>query len=214
MVTIIHKRFGVTVEFDYYYLGYGIMGAHPEVPRIKWESIYCVIGYPKPYKVFSDKYGITVGFEDKKDDCIYVEVVSTNNEWEYRYFLEKMVNYLKRKYGAIGGESWCSISKDEAYQNHYSSYMSCRTIANKVNIDWFEQDDYEHILVANDFLNKVLIPDGSEQRQIWDALLKLRLQWDKNGKFNLTGSHGYNILYNHMIEMYPIKSDMNKSSEK
>lgn len=212
MDSLTHRKWGVRVEFDYY-CGNGIMGAHPVAPRIKWESIYCVIGYPKTYKVFSVKYGITVGFEDKKNDYKFVEVLSTNNEWEYRYFLEKMVSYLKRKYGAMGGDSWCSIFAEENMKNYYESYICCRTLADKVKIGWFEQNDYEHSLVATDFINKILILDGNEVSQIWDAILKLRLQTNKDGSFALNGSQGYHILYNHFIELQSVYMVKSKEEE-
>jgi len=200
---IIHRKFGVNVEFDFYCHN-GILGSHHEFPRIKWESINCVIGYLKPERIFRKNYGIIVAFKDKENHLAYYEVISTRNEWEFRYFLERTVSYLKNKYGAIGGESWCTIFEDESLKNYYNSYISCRILADKKQIGWFEQNDDEHILVATDFINKVLINDGTEAGQLWTAMEKTRLKINKDGSFTIRGSYGYDMLYNHYIEMQSI----------
>ena len=204
MESITHRKLGVRVEFDFY-CGNGIMGAHPKYPRIKWESIISIIGYQKEPGLFNHQYGITVGFVDKGNNVLYYEVFSTSNIWEYRYFLEKTVIYIKTKYGAIGGESWCTRPEanrpNEGENNYYLSYVCCRILADKVKIGWFEQNDYEHTLVATDFINKVLISDGTEASQIWTAMEKTRLKGNKDGSFAINGSYGYDILYNKYVEM-------------
>lgn len=199
MEAIIHRKFGVNVEFDFYCHN-GIIGSHHEFPRIKWESINCVIGYLKPKKKFQNNYGITVAFKNNEGHLVYYEVITTSNEWKFRYFIERTVLYLKKKHGAIGGESWCTIFEDENLKNYYNSYVCCRILADKKQIGWFEQNDYEHVLVANDFINKVLITNGTEANQLWTALEKTRFKINKDGS-PLNGSYGYDILYNHYIEM-------------
>lgn len=208
MEAIIHRKIGVKVEFDFN-CGHGILGSHPKFHRIKWESINCVIGYLKPERMFHKNYGITVAFQDKEDQLVYCEVITTSNEWEFRYFIERTVLYLKKKYGAIGGESWCTIFEDESLKNYYNSYIYCRALADKKRIGWFEQNDYEHVLVSNDFINKVLIANGTEANQLWTALEKTRFKINKDGLFVINGSYGYDILYNHYVEMQTIR-DRNK----
>jgi hypothetical protein len=207
MEAIIYRKFGVNVEFDFYRHS-GILKSHHKLSRIKWESINCVIGYLKPERIFHKNYGITVAFKDNEGHLAYYEVISTSNEWEFRYILEKTVLYLKKKYGAIGGESWCTIFEDENLRNYYNSYICCRVLADKKRIGWFEQNDYEDVLVANDFINKVLITDGTESSQLWTAMEKTRLQINKDGSFAINGSYGYQILYDHFIE---IQSARNKN---
>lgn len=203
MEAIIHRKFGVRVEFDFH-CDNGILGSHHKYPKIKWESINCVIGYVKPEIIFHKNYGITVAFRDKENQLVYYEVISTSNEWEFRYFLERTVLYLKKKYSAIGGESWCTIFEDENLRNYYNSYICCRVLADKNKIRWFEQNDYDDVLVAKDFINKVLITDGTEASQLWTAMEKTRLQIDKNGSFSINGSYGYQILYNHFMKMQSV----------
>lgn len=208
MEAIIHRKFGVKVEFDFYYHS-GILRSHPDFPQIKWESINCVIGYLKPQRIFHKNYGIAVAFRDKDDQLVYYEVISTSNEWEFRYFLERTVLYLKKKYNATGGESWCTIFEDENLRNYYNSYICCRVLADKKQIRWFEQNDYDDVLVANDFINKVLITDGTEASQLWTAMEKTKFQINKDGSFTIRGSYGHDILYNHFVEMQSIRN-MNK----
>lgn len=199
MNSIIHRKIGLRVEFDFY-LGNGILGAHKEFHKIKWESIVCVIGYPKPIKIFQNNYGISIGFKDKDLNLTYYEVLSTDSEWEYRYFLEKTVLYLKKKFSAIGGESWCSIFEDKKIANYYNSYILCRSLADNQQAIWFEQDDHDHINVANDFINKVLAIDGTEASQVWNAIEKTRFKANKDGSFDIVGTLGHQILYNQLLE--------------
>jgi len=206
MESITHRKFGVRVEFDFYRSN-GIFGAHPEFPKIKWESINCVIGYTKTLKIFYTNFGITIAFKDKDDNLIYCEVLSTNNEWEYRYFLERTVSYLKKKCAAIGGESWCTIFADERLSNYYNSYICCRTLADKQKIAWFEQNEFEHTLVANDFLNHVLVPDGTEVSQIWTAMEKTRFKINRDGSFDIVGTYGHDILYQRFLEMQSTRNE-------
>lgn len=211
MTRFIHRTFGQRVEFDFWNEN-GILGALADKRKIAWGAIVCVIGYPKSPGLFGPRFGITVAFQEQDGVIQYVEVLSTSNEWKYRYYLEKTVAYMCKKKAALGGETWCArpLNKDGSLEENdlFRSYVLCRIIADKSEIPVFEHSQEDEAAVALTFIGKRLIADGTEVSQLSRAIEETRFPF-----ISTLGSMGYNTLYDYRLRMINREAQQNHAPD-
>jgi hypothetical protein len=202
METLVHKRLGTTISFDFH--ASTIRGALPDGSPIAFENVVCVIGYLKP-GWFWPQYAIAVAFQDGHGDIAHCDVLTTNNEFEYRYFLEKTVARLRSEWGAIGGDSWCArvcnADKTLDHNDHFRAFRLCRMLADKLGSPWFEHTPTDEALVAITFIAKRLMPDGSELAQVSAAIKETGFGVQHDGSFSTFSSTGYRTLDDHRIRL-------------
>ena len=203
-MTLVHKRFGQTVRFDFW-CGNGILGAFGGNLSIAWNKIICAIGYSKQPGWFGARYGIAIGSQERDGEIQVGEVLCTGSEWQYRYFLEKTVLYLCNKMNALGGESWCArlLTPDGSLgeNDHYSSYVFCRIMADKLGVPWFEHSDEDEAVVATTYIRNKLVADGAEVTQLDQAIRQTRFAIQADGSISTLGSIGHRILDDHAIRL-------------
>ena len=196
-----HKSLGSRVRIDF---SSGIYVEHFSKSNISWDSIAAIIGY-KSTGIYKVKYNILLAIQENNADIFSGILFSTTNEWEYRYFIEKIVKYLKDKYGAYGGLAWCARTLDKNGQlikngDAYKSYVLCRILADTKRIRWFDHTQGEEVIVAFTFIEKRLVKDGTELKQLLRALEETKFVIQENGKIDLWQSTGYRILDDERIK--------------
>jgi hypothetical protein len=204
MMRLVHKTFGHEVQFDFSN-GKGILGAFADKRKIAWESVTAVIGYPKKPGLFRRRFGIDVAFQEQGGEIQHGEVFSTSNEWKYHYFLERTVAYMSKNMSAMGGEAWCArpLNVDGELEDNdlFISYIDCRILADKLEIQWFEHSQEDEAAVALTFIKKRLVADGTEVSQLSQAIEETRFHIMEDGSVSVFRSTGYRILEDHLLRM-------------
>ncbi len=176
----------------------GISVSSPFQKFFHWEKVVLVIGYKKE-SILGFTHCIGLMVQDQNSSMVHFSPFTTRDVWKYRYFLESIVKYLIDKYDAKGSKAWCARPLDKEGRlvednGLYRSYVLCRIFADKLGTRWFDHTQDDEEIIALEFLTKHLLRDGTEYRQISEAIDKTRFPVQENGSINMFVSAGYKIL--------------------
>ncbi len=176
----------------------GISLSSLPVKSIKFADINAVVGYRK--KTFwGIKWGIGLSFSEKDNQGYYVSILEIKDEFKYAYFLEKIVEYLKSEYSAVGGERWATRLKNSKGKpfcgnNLYRSYTLCQILVNKMGFPWFDHSLEDEYRVVRSFFAENFIAGKDEERQIRIALGKTKFQIKEDRSVDVSGFGGFHFL--------------------
>jgi hypothetical protein len=176
----------------------GIFASSYSKKPFHWETIVGIIGYRKK-KLLGLYHCIAIAAQDANSEILHFSPFATRDIWKYRYFLESMVHYLINNHRAIGGKTWCARLLDREGciiedNDMYRSYIHCRILADRAGVLWFDHTQDEEGAVALTYLSKRLIKDGTEYRQLSEAIEKTRFPVQEDGSVNMFTSTGYRML--------------------
>lgn len=177
---------------------HGIFASGYLKKHFRWENIVGVIGYRKK-KVLGFYRCLGIAVQDEKSRILHFSLLATRDIWKYQYFLESIVRYLIDNHRARGGKRWCARPLDKEGRiigdnDLYRSYVLCRILCDRIGVPWFDHAQDEEEAVALTYLSKRLIKDGSEYKQLFEAIEKTRFPIQEDGSINMFASTGYRIL--------------------
>jgi hypothetical protein len=189
-----HKALLVEVRVD----ENGIFASSYPQKRFCWETIVSVIGYRKK-KLLGLYNCIGFAIQEKNSDILHLSPIETRDTWQYKYFLESIVQFLASNHNAKGGKAWCARPLDKEGRliednDLYRSYVLCRILADRIGTPWLDHAEDDEAAIAVAYLRRHLIKDGAEYKQISDAIEKTRFPVQEDGSINMFTSVGYRIL--------------------
>jgi hypothetical protein len=145
---------------------------------VRWKEIVGIVGL-KRAGTFTQKYLIGIAIQDAEGQISNGILLETSNEWEYRYFIETTVSFMKENYDAVGGQSWCARHLDTdgdivcTSYDFYQAFVLAKILTNNLGYTQFDRLEEECERAAYDFIAHKLDSSKSVDRQISEAIGKL-----------------------------------------